>query len=64
MIFGNSLPGASSPLTSGQVSGQVRPMAKLAPHLHKIFAIVFKVTHFVKGVHIMDPKYFARLTAQ
>ena len=60
MIFGNSLPGASSQLTSGQV----RPIAKLAPHLHKIFAIVFKVTYFVKGVHIMDPKFFARLTAQ
>ena len=37
-------------------SGQVLPIAKLAPHLHKIFTVVFYVTYFVNGVHIMDPK--------
>ena len=53
MIFGNSLPGP------GQVrpleSGQVRPIAKLAPHLQKNISHCY----FVKGVHIMmDPKCF------
>ena len=38
-------------------SGQVRSLAKLVPHLHKLFANVFQITYFVKGVHIMDPKY-------
>ena len=34
-------------------AGQVRPIAKLVPHLHKQFAVVFYVTYFVKGVHII-----------
>ena len=53
MIFENILSWASSAIKSGQV----RPIAKRAPHLHKIFAIVFLVTYFVKDVHIIDPKY-------
>ena len=52
MIYGISLRGKL-----GHLSRQVRPIDKLAPHLHKIHAIVFQVTYFVEGVHIMDPKY-------
>ena len=46
MIFGNS---QVQPLKSGQV----RPIAKLAPDLHTKYLPLY----FVKGAHIMDPNF-------
>ena len=43
MIFGKNLSGASLATTK---SGQVRPIAKLAPHLQKIHAIIIIIIFY------------------